>query len=112
MATTYMCRLFGGRDVGVTWDGVNIITILGQALSVATLPTSLQAQFASAVANAPATMGAGARPAFGGDNLSAVIGSIMDNQPTWRNAVQAALSRYVSSLLTGNLSGDPEAWNR
>ncbi len=36
---TFMCRLFGGRDVGVAYDNLGgTIAILGQSISISSLP--------------------------------------------------------------------------
>ena len=105
---TYVCRLFGGRDVGVTFDGTNI-GILGQTITLPSLSAALQAQFTSAVANAPPQ---GSRPAFGGDNISSAVGSILDNQPTWPASANAALTNYVNEQTLGGQVASVETFNR
>jgi|SRR6516165_2158208 hypothetical protein len=114
--TVYVTRLFGGRNIGVTWDGANI-TIIGQSLAVSTLSPALQAQWQNAVATvalpgAPNT----SKGALGGDNISAAVGSIMDNQPAWENAIRAALANYASGISgvggVGQQIADPESYNR
>jgi hypothetical protein len=115
---TYVCRLFGGRDTGVTYDNVGqTLTILGQSLSISTLPTSLQAQLQAALGGASSgivTAGASfsGRPAFGGDNITSAVGAILDNQPNWRNAVTAALATFVGEQTSSGLAPDVASWNR
>jgi hypothetical protein len=100
-ATTYPIRLFGGRSLGVIYDNVaGTLTILNQSISLSSLSTSLQNQWASAVA----TTSPVAKAAFGGDNVSQAIGSILDATPTWRTAVQSALATFVAM----NPIDDPE----
>ena len=97
---TFLCRLFGGRDVGVIYDnGAGTLTVLGQSITLSTLPAALQTQWQSAISGASTTFSpAGAlRPAFGGDNVSRIVGEIFDNQPAWRNAVAAVLATYVDA---------------
>jgi hypothetical protein len=99
-----LCRLFGGRDIGVSYDsGAGTISILGQSVTISTLSSALQAQWAAAIGGASSTMSpAGAsRPAFGGDNIGAAVGNILDGQPTWRNAVTTALATYVNEQTLG-----------
>src|SRR5258708_30663724 len=92
----YVCRLFGGRDIGVTYDDVGgTISILGKSISIAALPAALQATWQAAVASSGTTPN-GARAAFGGSNIGTAAGEILSNQPTWRNAVTAALSTFVN----------------
>ncbi len=111
MATTYLCRLFGGRDLGVAYDSVaGTLSIMNQSVSIASLPTSLQQQWQTAVGTTnPNQAGS---PAFGGDNIRAAVGAILDATPTWNAAVRAAVAGYVASISPGNLNGDPESWNR
>jgi hypothetical protein len=106
---TFVCRLFGGRDVGVSFDGTNI-SILGQSIAVASLPSALQSEWLSALGSAG--INTGARGAFGGDNVAQAIGNILDLQPTWRNAVQAALATYVSEQTAGGTVASVETFNR
>ncbi|WP_375791091.1 hypothetical protein ACE102_03115 [Bradyrhizobium sp. vgs-9] len=109
--TTYTTRLFGGRDIGITYDSVaGTLSILGQSVSISSLPTSLQQRWSDAL-NSSSGVPAGARGAFGGDNVGQVVGVILDNQPTWRSAVQTALTGYLQEQTSGGISG-PETWNR
>jgi hypothetical protein len=114
---TFLCRLFGGRDLAVTYDnGAGTISILGQSISVSSLSTALQAQWAAAIGGASSTFSTTAsgasRPAFGGDNIGATVGNILDGQPAWRNAVTAALATYVSEQTLGGQVASVETWNR
>ena len=110
---TFITRLFGGRDIGVTYDNVaGVINILGQNLTVSTLSAALQAQWNSAVANAVGSYANGSRPAFGGDNIGQAVGNILDNQPTWRGQVQQALAVYVAEQTLGGIATDVETFNR
>lgn len=87
--TTYPVRLFGGRNVGVTYDsGAGTLTVMNQAISLSSLSAALQAQWASAIA----TTNPVAKAAFAGDNIGQAVGAIMDATPTWSSAVQAALA--------------------
>ncbi len=93
--TTYLVRILYGRNLAATYDGTaGTVTVAGQALTLSTLSTALQAQFAAAMAS-----GSGANvatnkgtPAFGGDNVSQAVGAIMDATPTWRAACFAAVA--------------------
>jgi len=112
---TYLCRLFGGRDIGVTYDsGGGTISILGQSISIASLPSALQAQWQSAIGGANSTFSppGASRPAFGGDNISQTVGNILDSQATWRAAVTAALATYVSEQTLGGQVASVETFNR
>jgi hypothetical protein len=97
---TYLCRLFGGRDLAVTYDGTNI-AIMGQTIAVSSLSSSLQAQWQAAIGGASTSFSpAGAlRPAFGGDNIGAAVGAILDNQPAMRTAIAAALATFPPEIL-------------
>jgi hypothetical protein len=111
----FICRLFAGRDVGVSFDSVaNTITVLGQSISISSLPAALQAQWQAALAGASNTRSdpTASRPAFGGDTLSATVGNILDGQPAWRSAVQAALATYVSEQTDGGQVASIETFNR
>jgi len=111
MPVTYTTRLLGGRDVGVTYDAIaGGLSIMGQSISISSLPAALQQRWQDAVANTPFPKGP--RGAFGGDNIGQAVGEILDNQPAWRRAVQTALDNYVKSLSPGNLNGDVETFNR
>src|SRR5690349_5765037 len=103
--TSYPIRLFGGRNLGVVYDsGAGTISVQGQSLTLSTLSATLQAMWANAVATTqPTNVGA-----FGGDNISAAVGAIMDAAPTWREAVRSAVANYVSGI-TAN---DPQTWTR
>jgi hypothetical protein len=107
--TTYPTRLLGGRNVGVKYDdSVGTLSIMNQSISLSSLSAALQAQWAAAVASVP--LGSrGAVPAIGGDNIGQMIGQILDSTPTWRAAVQAAVSNYAASVAN---YGDPETWMR
>jgi hypothetical protein len=110
---TFFCRLFGGRDLGVSFDNVaNTITVLGQSISIASLPAALQVEWQAAVAGASSTFQNSGRPAFAGDNIGAIVGAILDNQPTWRSAVLAALANYVSEQTAGGTVAGIESFNR
>src|SRR5258705_12038945 len=110
MATTYMVRLFGGRDCGLVYDSVaGTLSILNQSISISSLSSPLQALLADAILNAGPP---GSRPAFGGSNVGRAVGEILDNQPTWRRACQLALDNYIKSLSPGNMNGDVETFNR
>lgn len=108
---TFVCRLFGGRDIGVSTDGTNI-SILGQSISISSLPAALQAQWQAAIGGAGSGISLGTRPAFGGDNISSAVGNILDGQATWRNAVTAALANYVSEQTLGGQVASVETFNR
>ena len=101
----YVCRLFGGRDIGVSYDnGAGTLAILGQSLTISTLSAALQARWSAAVGSAG--INTGARGAFSGDNVTSAVGDILDNQPAWRNSVQAALSGFVAEqTLAGQVAG-------
>ncbi len=94
--TTFLIRLLGGRNLTVIYDNVaGSISVAGQALTLSTLSTTLQAQFAAAIASgsgADIYVGTKGTAAFGGDNVSAVIGAIADATPAWRNAVFNAVA--------------------
>jgi hypothetical protein len=115
--TVITCRLFGGRNLGVTFDSVaGTISILGQSLTLSTLSTALQAEWANAVGTIPSGTN-GPIPAFGGSNIGQAVGDILDLTPTWRNAVRTAVNSYANSLMgVGTVPsqqiGDPETWNR
>jgi hypothetical protein len=116
-ANTYICRLLGGRNVGVAYDPVaNTLAILNQSLSLAGVPATLVTNLQTAVGNAPNTRGANG--AFGGDNIAQAVGAILDAMPTWRSQVQAALASHVSGLGgigsagAGQQISDPETWVR
>jgi hypothetical protein len=111
--TVYPIRLFGGRNMGVTYDSVaGTITVMNQALALSSLSSALQGQFASAVATTTgpsAPSGAlSAPPAFGGDNVAQAVGAIMDATPTWREAIRTAVNNYAASIS----AGDPEQFTR
>jgi|GEM_PF-2807599 len=94
MATTYMTRLFGGRDIAVTYDsGAGTLAIFGQSISIASLPISLQQRWSEAIGGAVSGIPDQTffRGSFGGDTLGQAVGAILDNQATWRTAVQAVL---------------------
>ncbi|MFH0295659.1 hypothetical protein AAFX91_00245 [Bradyrhizobium sp. 31Argb] len=101
--TTYICRLFGGRNVTTIHDSVaGTVTVAGQVLTLSTLSAALQAQFAAAIAS-----GSGSNPifykgsaAFGGCNVSQAIGSIADANPAWANAIRAALANVRDDAAT------------
>lgn len=100
-ATTYPVRLFGGRNLGVTYDSVaGTLSVLNASIALSSLSATLQNQWANAVA----TTAMAARPVFGGDNVAQAVGAILDAMPTWRTAVQAALTGYVAM----NPLNDPE----
>lgn len=110
-AIVYTTRLFGGRDVGVTYDSAaGTLAILGQSVTISTLPASLQQRWSDAL-NSGSGVPVGARGAFGGDNVGQAVGAILDTQPTWRTAVQAALAGYLAEQTNGGIAG-PESWNR
>ena len=116
MSQTFLCRLFGGRDIGVQYDnGAQTLTILGQSIAISSLPVGLQAQLQAAIGAAsgpPNPNGTGSRPAFGGSDLGSTIGEILDNQPNWRNAITAALAVFVSEQTLGGLAPDVQSFNR
>jgi hypothetical protein len=90
---TFVCRLFGGRDVGVTYDsGAGTLSIFGQSVTISSLSSALQAQWQSATGGT--VVGTSSRPAFGGDNVSNAVGAILDNQPTWRTAIMSTLATF------------------
>ena len=96
--TVFTVRLFGGRDIGVSYDGSNL-SILGQSIAISSLSAAQQAEWQAA---SPPPSG-GSRGAFGGDNISRAVGDILDGQPTWRNAVYLALANFlVEQTLGGN----------
>jgi hypothetical protein len=95
MSTTYICRLFGGRDVAVTYDGSNTLTILGQSITISSLSASLQATWQAAIGGAQTGINQGAsRAAFGADTMSQAVGAILDATPGVRTAVAAALATF------------------
>lgn len=104
MTTAYTFRLFGGRDLGIIYDSTaGTLSLLGQAINIASLPASLQEQWQTALDGASSTISTSSQPPFGGDNIGQTIGAIMDATPSWRAAIAAALS---------NLQQDVENWNR
>jgi len=91
---TFACRLFGGRALAASYDNsAQTITVLGQSISISSLPASLQAQWQTAVTSAG--INTGSRPAFGGDNIDQAVGAILDNQPAWRSEISAVLATVV-----------------
>ena len=45
----FVTRLFGGRDFDVTYDNVaGTLSILGQSVTISSLPAALQAQWSTA----------------------------------------------------------------
>jgi hypothetical protein len=112
-AQTFLIRLFGGRDLAVAFDsGAGTISILGQSISIASLPAALQAQWEAAIGGAISGIGLGPRPAFGGDNISATVGAILDNQSSWRSAVTAALVLFVEEQTLNGQVASVETFNR
>lgn len=108
-AIVYTTRLLGGRDVGVTYDSAaGTLAILGQSVTISTLPASLQQRWSDALSSG---VPVSARGAFGGDNVGQAVGAILDNQSAWRTAVQAALAGYLAEQTNGGIAG-PESWNR
>jgi hypothetical protein len=112
--TVFTSRIFGGRDVVVTYDNsANTITILGRSVTISSLSAALQSRWNAAIAGAASTMNIGgnppmsngsiiagessSRPSFGGDGIGQIIGAVADSQPTWRVAVQAALAGVVAT---------------
>ena len=113
MSQTYLCRLFGGHDLAVSYDsGAQTLTILAQMITIASLPAALQAQWQAAISGAGSGVANASRPAFGGDNIGAVVGAILDNQPVWRTAVQSALAVVTSQSTLGGLVASIETFNR
>jgi hypothetical protein len=112
-ATVFTCRLFGGKDVGITYDSsAGTIAILGQSITISSLPAALQSQWTAALGGGGMSIPTGTRPAFGGDNIGVAIGNILDAQPTWRAAVQTALAAYASEQTSGGLVAGVETFNR
>jgi hypothetical protein len=112
-AQTFVCRLLGGRDVGVTYDsGAGTISVFGQSISISSLSSALQAQWQAAIGGASSGIPAGSRPAFGGDNISAAVGEILDGQGAWRNSVMAAFNTYNSEQTLGGQVADVETFTR
>ena len=109
----FLIRLFGGHDLAVSYDsGAQTLTILAQMITIASLPAALQAQWQAAISGAGSGVANASRPAFGGDNIGAAAGAILDNQPAWRSAIQAALATVVAqSTLNGAVAGI-ETFNR
>jgi hypothetical protein len=104
-ATTYPVRLFGGRNLGVTYDSVaGTLSILNVSITLSSLSVALQAQWASAIA----TTNPSSRPAFAGSNVDQAAGAILDAAPAWRASVQSALAGYVAM----NPLNDPETFTR
>lgn len=103
--TTWTVRLFGGRNIGVTYDGV-MLTALNQSISVSTLAQSLQSELAEAAKTTPVQ---NISP-FGGCNMGRAVGNVLDNQPAWRNAVQAALATYVAQQTSNGNFADADSW--
>lgn len=92
---TFQTRLLGGHDLAVTYDNIaGTISVLGQSISVSALSIALQNQWAAAVAeaNTPDMSQASGKAAFGGDDVGAAVGAILDAQGSWRNAIQAVLT--------------------
>jgi hypothetical protein len=107
--TVYPIRVLN-RNLGATFDSTaNTISVQGQSISVGSLSASLQALWAAAVAGAVQVP---SKPSFSGTNIDAAIGQIMDQNPTWRSAVQAAVTAYIASVTSANGGGDPESWTR
>jgi hypothetical protein len=100
---TFLCRLFGGRDLAVTYDnGAGTISIFGQSVTISSLSSALQARWTAAIGGASSGYSpAGAsRPAFGGDTVSSAVGAILDNQPATRTAIAAALATFPGESMT------------
>jgi hypothetical protein len=107
MPVTYPVRLFGGRNLAVVYDAAaGTIAIMGLSISLSSLSTPLQNQWANAVAT---TNASSAVPSFSGTNVQQAAGNILDATPAWRAAVQAAVGNYAASVAP---FGDPENWNR
>lgn len=103
VTTTYPIRLFGGQNLGVTFDPVgNTLSVLNKSINISTLPAAIQAQLANAFATTPPYP----KPVFGGDNVSQAVGEALSIMPAWRTAVAAALAGYVAM----NPMNDPESW--
>jgi hypothetical protein len=99
--TTYPIRLFGGRNLGVTYDSVaGTVSILNTSLALSSISSSLQTLWANAVATSTVP----SKPVFGGDNIAQAVGAILDATPAWRTSVQAALAGYAAM----NPLNDPE----
>jgi len=97
-----MVRLFGGRDLSVTHDtAAGTLTILGQSLTLSSIPSALQAEWQTAISGASSTFTTVGRPAFGGGNIESALSDILSNQATWRSAVTAALAGYVQEQTSG-----------
>ncbi|UPT97258.1 hypothetical protein J4G48_0003485 [Bradyrhizobium barranii subsp. apii] len=110
-AIVFTTRLFGGHDIGITFDSIaGTLAILGQSITISSLPASLQQRWSDAIGGASSGIPTGARGPFGGDNIGQAVGAILDGQPVWRNAVQAALAGYLSEQSSGGPS--PETWTR
>jgi len=101
MSTTYVTRLFGGRDIGVVFDADSgTLSIAGHSIGLSTLSAGLQSRWHDAVAStAPASNqvdGNGnsvlGRAAFGGDKVDIAVGAILDATPSWANAIRATIA--------------------
>jgi len=88
----FICRLFGGRDVSVSYDGATL-GILGQSITISNLSASLQATWQAAIGGSLPPSGA-SRSAVGGDCISQAVGTILDATPNVRNAIAAALATF------------------
>jgi hypothetical protein len=93
--SVFYCRLFGGRDVSVAYDGSSTVTILGQSITISSLSALLQAMWQAAIGGSINGINTNAsRGAMGGDDVSQAIGAILDATPSVRTAVAAALATY------------------
>lgn len=104
---TWNARLFGGRDVGVTYDDVaGTLTILNQSISLSSLTLAQQAEWVDAANSTPSYVAA----PFGGSNVGRAIGNILDMQPTCCSAVKAAFATYVSQQDSNGHFPDADSW--
>lgn len=94
---TFVVRLFGGRDVGVTYDsGAGTLAFADQSYALSTLSVALQAQFLAATGGGGSV---GNGKSSGGDNMQAALGAIFDAQPVWRAAMMAAIATIPANSL-------------
>jgi hypothetical protein len=92
---TFPIRAFGGRKLQVSYDGT-ALSIANQSLTVSTLSSALQTLWSDAIVSAGIqTEGIAVAS---GDNISAAIGTILDQTPTWRTSVQAAIASLQDSI--------------
>jgi hypothetical protein len=91
-------------------SGAGTLAIMGASVTIADLPSDLQTLWNDVVAlNSTSVQLSGAHGAFGGNQIGQVVGEILDRTPTWREAVQAAISAYVAMSTADGTIGDQQS---